>query len=132
MKVQLPILCLLLFAGCAKDPRHDQQILTQYKTGASRESLIAELSAIGAKCIDTKTRPPEGWPTPNKKTSQAERAAYQFEQQNPGAIVQLSEVYWVWRHYNYTSAFSIPGVWHDYLLFDKENKLISHTRVFAD
>jgi hypothetical protein len=132
MKAVLPILFLFLFTGCAKDPRHDLKIVNQYKVGASRENLVAELAAIDAKCIETKARPSDGWPIPNKKTSQAERAAYRFEQQNPGTIVQLSELYWVWRHYDYASAFSIPGVWHDFLLFDKDNKLLGHARIFAD
>src|SRR5687767_4695404 len=133
MKTGTSLLFILLFAGCVRGPRNDLKLLNYYKPGAPREQLAAELNAVAAKCLVSKTRPADGWPAlRNKTNSKAETAAYQFEQNNPGLTVQTSEEYWVWREYTYTSPFSIPGVWLDYLFFDKDDKLLGYLRAFAD
>jgi hypothetical protein len=132
MKTRVALLLIALITGCAKDPRHDLQILNQYQVGATREHLVAQLQAQDAKLLQSQTRPAEGWPAPGKKSNRTEVAAFRFEQDHPGVTVQLSEEYWVWRRYAYTSAFSIPGVWYDYLLFDKDTNLLAYYRKFVD
>ena len=50
------------------------------------------------------------------KSSMNITSAYQFEKSHPGATVELSEEYWIWRRYNY----------------DKQTNLIGYYRRFMD
>src|ERR1051325_7956488 len=92
VKAVLMVLVVMLSAGCAKDARRDLQVLNEYKVGASRDQLVAKLEAQDAKLLQSKIRPSQGWPAPvGKKRNPTELAAFRWEQDHPGTIVQLSE-----------------------------------------
>ncbi len=121
-------LTLLVGVGCSTGQHADEELLSSYRVGMSREDVHVLLKDYSL--IASASRPVDGWATSGPVDERLARIASRYERDNPGVTVSSAEVYWVGR---YTSAPLVAGgVWFDYFLFDSEGRVLAFLRQFAD